>query len=98
MWWLDDIIVPAVLVLGVCCFVILVRRQAQRTTNRSTRRTVESMYPIYADSLRKQRKYAKEHGGTWEDDGGLHDALTKRPAPPPKTRTRPAGPTPKPRP
>jgi hypothetical protein len=25
MWWLDDIIVPVVLILGVSCFVLLVR-------------------------------------------------------------------------
>ena len=70
MWWLDDIIIPALLILGVYCFVVLVRRGTRGAIPKNTRRTVESMYPLYADSIRKQRKYAKEHGGTWKDDGG----------------------------
>jgi hypothetical protein len=28
------------------------------------------MYSSYADSNRKQRKYAREHGGQWRDDEG----------------------------
>ena len=28
-----------------------------------------------ADSIQKQRKYAREHGGTWKDDGEQQDAL-----------------------
>ena len=28
------------------------------------------MYPQYADSPRKQRRYAQEHGGTWSEGGG----------------------------
>ena len=66
MWWLSDIIVPAVLILGVCGFVLLARFQAQRLTRKSTR-TAEDLYPSYADSLSRQRKYAKEHGGQWRD-------------------------------
>jgi hypothetical protein len=68
MWWLDDIVVPAVLILGVCCFVWLVRR-GTRTSARKSIRTAEDLYPRYADSIRKQRKYAKEHGSMWRDDG-----------------------------
>jgi hypothetical protein len=34
-----------------------------RTLSRRTERTAESMYPNYADSARKQRRYAREHGG-----------------------------------
>ena len=45
--------------------------------------TAESMYANYADSIQKQRKYAREHGGQWRDDEGQQDALTKRLAPPP---------------
>jgi len=56
------------------------------------------MYPLYADSIHKQRKHAKEHGGTWKDDGEQQDALTKRLAPPPKTATRSTKPTPSPTP
>jgi len=71
MWWMDDIIVPAVLILGVFCFVLLVRSSTRRSARKSTIRTAEDLYPLYADSIRKQRKkYAKEHGGQWRDDEG----------------------------
>jgi hypothetical protein len=70
MWWLDDIIVPAVLILGVSCFVLLVRSSTRRSVRKTTTRTAEDLYPLYADSIRKQRKYAKEHGGQWRDDEG----------------------------
>jgi hypothetical protein len=70
MWWLDDIVVPAVLILGVSCFVLLVRSSTRRSVRKTTTRTAEDMYPLYADSIRKQRKYAKEHGGQWRDDEG----------------------------
>jgi hypothetical protein len=62
MWWITNIIVPAVLILGVYCFVRLVRFQTQQLTSKTTA-TAESLYPRYADSARKQRKYASEHGG-----------------------------------
>jgi hypothetical protein len=67
MWWMDDIVVPALLILGVYCFVWLVLRR-RRTSTRRSNRTAESMYPLYADSIKKQRKYAEEHG-TRRDDG-----------------------------
>jgi hypothetical protein len=70
MWWLDDIIVPAVLILGVSCFVLLVRSSTRRSVRKTTTRTAEDLYPLYADSIRKQRKYAKEHGGQRRDDEG----------------------------
>jgi hypothetical protein len=63
----DILIVPAVLILGVYCFVWLVGVRT-RTSTRISNRTAESMYPNYADSPRQQRKYAKEHG-TRRDDG-----------------------------
>ena len=69
MWWMNDIIVPAVLILGVSVFVWLVRIMTRRI-GRRTSRTAEGLYPRYGDSLRKQRKYAKEHGGQWRDDEG----------------------------
>ena len=69
MWWLDDIVIPALLIFAVYCFVAVVGFRTRMLT-RKTARTAESMYPLYADSLKKQQKYAKEHGGTWKDDGG----------------------------
>jgi hypothetical protein len=89
MWWLDDIVVPAVLILGLCCFVTFVRLQV-RGLKRKTTRTAESLYPHYADSIRKQRKYAKEHGGQWKEDEARQDALTRRLTPPSKTAARSA--------
>ena len=83
MWWLQDIIVPALLVLAVFGFVLAVRLQTQRLTGRTTR-TAEDLYPRYADSIHKQRKYAKEHGGQWRNDEGP-DIPAKRLAPPSKT-------------
>ncbi|HUK72133.1 MAG TPA: hypothetical protein VLW50_25750 [Streptosporangiaceae bacterium] len=32
---------------------------------------MESIHDKYADSPRKQRRYATEHGGEWRDDDGL---------------------------
>lgn len=85
MWWLDDIIVPALMVLAVFGFVLAVRLQTWRLTSR-TSRTAEDLYPRYADSLRKQRRYAEEHGGHWRDDEGQQGSPTKRLAPPSKAR------------
>jgi hypothetical protein len=62
MWWMDDLVVPAVLLVGVCCFVLLVRFRAGMITRR-TDRTAEGMYANYADSPHKQRKLARKHGG-----------------------------------
>ena len=62
MWWLDDIVVPALLLLGIFGFVLLVRFRAGILTRR-TERTAESMYADYADSAPKQRKLARKHGG-----------------------------------
>ena len=93
MWWLDDIIVPAVLILGVSCFVWLVRSSTRRSVRKNTR-SAEDLYPLYADSTRKQRKYAKEHGGQWRDDEGsrrprLSGQQRGRPTPiPAQARTR----------
>jgi hypothetical protein len=69
MWWLDDIVIPAVLLLGIYCFVSTVRWRTRSASRKSTR-TAESMYPRYADSPAKQRKYARQHGGQWRDRPG----------------------------
>jgi hypothetical protein len=89
MWWLDDIVVPAVLIIGFGCFVVMARWRTRDLT-RETTRTAESMYPSYAGSIRQQRKYAEEHGGTWQDDEERQDALTRPLTPPSKTAGRPA--------
>ena len=82
MWWLD-IVVPLLLALAVFGFVLAVRLQTRRLTERTTR-TAEDLYPRYADSLRKQRRYAREHGGQWQDDDGPEGTRARRLAPPSK--------------
>jgi hypothetical protein len=67
MWW-EDILIAALLITGVYGFACLVGFRTRMLTHK-TSRTAESMYPYYADSPRKQRKYAREHGGTWKDGG-----------------------------
>jgi hypothetical protein len=83
-----DIIVPVLLILGVCGFVSIVRFQTWRLT-RTTSRTAEDLYPGYADSPRQQRKYAREHGGQGRDDEGRQDPLTRQLAPPPHSSDLP---------
>jgi hypothetical protein len=67
MWWLADIIAPALLVLGVCGFVLLVRFQTHWLTSRTTR-TAEGLYAAHAELTRKQRGFAEEHKGQSPDD------------------------------
>jgi hypothetical protein len=68
VWWLY-VIVAAVLLFGIYAFLVLVGVET-RILSRRTNRTAESMYPLYGGSLRKQRRYARQHGGEWTDDEG----------------------------
>lgn len=69
MWW-QDIIIAAVILLGIYGFVVFTRFET-RVLSRRTSRKAADMYPNYADSPRKQRRYARQHGGEWtSDDGG----------------------------
>lgn len=65
-WWgyVLFLIVVAVAVWG---FVSLVRFRT-RDLSRKTDRTAEDMYPTYADSASKQRRFAQERGGQWRDE------------------------------
>lgn len=60
MWWVN-VLIPAVLILGVCAFLEIVGFRTRLLT-RKTDRTAESMYDYYADSPRQQRKHARDHG------------------------------------
>ena len=64
--WLDVAIV-ALFVVGIYCFAVLTGWQT-RLISRRTKRRAEDMYGQYAGSPRQQRRFAKEHGGTWQDD------------------------------
>ena len=69
MWW-QYIIIAAVILFGIYGFLTLTSFETRVLSRRTTRRAAD-LYPRYADSLRKQRRYAKEHGGEWtSDDGG----------------------------
>jgi hypothetical protein len=65
MWW-EDILIAALLIAGIYCFASLAGFRARTLSHRSGR-TAEGMYDQYADSARKQRQYARDHGGTWKD-------------------------------
>ena len=69
MWWLDVIIV-VLFAAAVYGFVILVRSQT-RYMSRKTSRTAD-MYDDYADTPRRQHRFARQHGGEWRDDPGPH--------------------------
>ena len=68
MWW-EDILIAALLLVGVGCFLSLVGFRTRLMTRKTTR-TAENLYPNFADSPSKQRKYARERGGTWREDDG----------------------------
>ena len=60
MWW-QYLIIAAVLVLGIYAFLVFTGFET-RVLSRQTNRTAEDMYPGYAGSLRKQRRYTQQHG------------------------------------
>ena len=69
MWW-QYIVIAAVLVLGIYAFLVFTGFETRTLSRRTTRRP-EDLYPNYADSLRKQRRSARQHGGEWTShDGG----------------------------
>jgi hypothetical protein len=68
MWW-EDILIGAFLLFGIYCVFYLIGFRTRMLTSR-THRTAENLYPNFADSPGKQRKYAREHGGTWREDDG----------------------------
>ena len=80
MWW-QYIIIAAVILLGIYGFLVFTRFET-RTLSRRTKRTAADMYPQYADSLRKQRRCAGEHGGEWTSDDGSYSREPEGPRPP----------------
>ena len=65
MWWVD-IVVPILLLLGIYGFLLMVGVNVNWLTRRSYK-SAENIYDRYADSPRKQRRYARTHGNTWKD-------------------------------
>jgi hypothetical protein len=60
-WW-EIILFIAVVIFALYAFASIVGFRT-RTLTRPTDRTAENMYDDYADSPRKQRRYARHHGG-----------------------------------
>ena len=73
MWWLY-VIVVAVLLFGIYAFLTLAGFET-RVLSRRTTRTAEDMYPNYADSQRKRRRHADQHGG----ESASEDAASRAP-------------------
>jgi hypothetical protein len=70
VWW-QYIIIAAVILLGIYGFLVFTGFET-RNLSRRTNRTAADMYPGYADSLRKQRRYARQDDGEWASDDGGH--------------------------
>jgi hypothetical protein len=55
--WMDAIIVPAVLILGIFCFLVIARFE-KRMSARRTSRAAESSCGNNADPSHQQRRHA----------------------------------------
>jgi hypothetical protein len=64
-WW-GYILFALAVVLAIKGFLAFVGVETRWVT-RKTDKTAEDLYPDYADSLRKQHRYAREHGGEWRN-------------------------------
>jgi hypothetical protein len=60
------IAIAAVLIFTVYAFVELVGFRTRYLTHRTTRRA-EDLYDQYADSPRKQHRFAEKHGDSWHE-------------------------------
>ncbi len=73
-WW-EYVMIAAVFLVGIYAFLVLTRFLAGLLSYGSSR-TADTMYDNYADSMPKQRRYARQHGGEWEDDEGTQSRDT----------------------
>ncbi len=64
-WW-ETILFLIAVGLAIWGFVSMVGVN-RRFLTRRTNRTAQDLYDDYADSPKKQRQYAREHGGDWSD-------------------------------
>lgn len=82
-WW-EYVLVAAVLLAGIYGFLVLTGYTTS-FLSRGTDRTAESIYGNYADSPRKQHRYARKHGGQWHGDEARSSSRTaSEPGPPRK--------------
>lgn len=66
MTWWEIILFIAVVIFAIYAFASIVGVQKRSLTRRSDR-TAENMYDNYTDSPRRQRRYARHHGGEGHD-------------------------------
>ena len=66
-WW-ETVLFLIAVVVAVYGFLSMVGVNKQWLTRGHNRRA-EDLYDDYADSPKKQREYAREHGGTWRNNG-----------------------------
>lgn len=64
-WW-ETVLFFIAVGLAIWGFISMVGMRTSFLTRKTTR-TAQDLYGNYADSPRKQRKYAREHGGDWSD-------------------------------
>ena len=64
-WW-GYILFALAVVLAIKGFLAIVGVETRWVTRR-TDKTANDVYPDYADSLHKQRQYARNHGGEWRN-------------------------------
>jgi hypothetical protein len=65
-WW-EAVLFFAAVILAMCGFASMVGVRTRFLTRR-TDRTAQDMYDQFADSPRRQRRYARRHGGEWHNE------------------------------
>jgi hypothetical protein len=65
-WW-EIIVFILVVIVAIWGFASIVGLETKNLTRR-TSRTAQDLYDSHADSPRKQRRYAREHGGSWHNE------------------------------
>jgi hypothetical protein len=65
-WW-EIIVFIIVVIVAIWGFASMVGLETRNLTRR-TSRTAQDLYSSYGDSPRKQRRYAREHGGSWHNE------------------------------
>jgi hypothetical protein len=64
-WW-ETILFLIAVGVAIWGFISMVGVRTRFLTRKTTR-SAQDLYENYADSPRKQRRYAREHGGEWSD-------------------------------
>jgi len=65
-WW-EAVLFFSAVILAIWGFASMVGVRT-RFLSRRTDRTAQDMYDQFADSPRRQRRYARHHGGEWHDE------------------------------